>query len=406
MATSKKVVATGTASKNIITKNEETARQIELIYRQNKNIVAELKNMHPQEREMFLKKRGYVDQLASNFKQLHTLGEYTEPLSSISQAIYALCKENNVPISKRWIQTILPPDFKIETKPVGSLSNEAVIRARASGASAAEYSGIMEDEDPALYPEEDFDVALAEDEMKPNPIWGRGEEEQIIQKPIDEMTNDELRQVTERTVISEKQRREQLRETARRAEYLQEECEHRKVALDPEIIRPKEPPISAISLDSGPSLTYTALKAYGNAILRAADKVHKYRPTPELDKKFAAAINTYVEIWAPYADEKFRKDILSWFKIEADKCIMGKNASAKRNATKFTPEIQKLLDILKRDLTREQVGDNFLPMLELSAKVLETQGDLLTMHLWFLSMVEPEIAKRVVKMKPKLSALA
>ncbi len=393
-----------TKKQNEVLAIEDKSRQIELIYRQNGNIIKELKAMHPQERELFLKKRGYVDQLAYNFKELHTLGEYTKPLSTICTSIFHLCKDNNVPISARWIQRILPREFigKYDKPPLILSSPE---EEQGEEQEEEDDDGVMEDENPELFPEEDASISAQEDEIRPNPIWGRAEE-LIIQKPVDEMTNDELRQITERTIMSEKQRREQLRETARRSEYLQEECEHRKVALDPEIIRPKEPPISAVSQDSGPSLTYHALKRYAAAIDRAAEKVHKYRPPPELDKKFAKAIETYIEIWAPYADEKFRKDIIAWFKIEADKCVMGKNASAKRNATKFKPAIQKLLDILKRDLTREQVGDNFLPMLELSAQVLETQGDLLTMHLWFLNIVEPEIAKRVVRMNPKLSALA
>lgn len=372
--------------------NNNKSRQIELIHRQNKNIVQELKNMHPQERELFLKKRGYIDQLASNFKQLHALGAYTKPLTSISLDVYTFLKDNDVLITQRYVQMILPKEYKIETKPAGQ------------NRSNIEYE-IMEDENPELFPEEDIDTLAEEDEIKPNPIWGRAEE-QLIQKPIDEMSNDELRQVTERTILSEKQRREQLRETARRSEYLQEECEHRKVALDPEIIKPKEPPISAQSLDSGPSLSATAAGELKMAWGRVENKLLKYRPPPDLDKKIAAGLRVQVELLEPYADEKFRKDILSWFKIEADKCIMGKNASAKRNATKFSPEIQKLLNILKRDLTREQVGDNFLPMLELSAKVVENQIWYLVLNLWYLSVVEPEIAKRVVKMNPKLSALA
>jgi len=360
-----------------------------------------LKNIHPLERDLFLKKRAYVDELVVNFKRLHELGAegFTGPATNISQEIYAFCKSKNVPITHRWIQFVVPQEFKLVTKPYGPNKNNQ------PGGDVVGVVGVMEDENPELFPEESFDVSLQEEEIKPNPIWGRAEE-QLVSKPIDEMTNDELRQVTERTILSEKQRREQLRETARRSEYLLEECDHRKVALDPEVIKPKDPPISATSLESGESLTYHALDRYEKAIGRAKLKMHKYKPTPELDKKFAKAIDTMVEVWAPYADEKFRKDILSWFLIEADKCIMGKNASAKRNATKFTPEIQKLLNILKRDLTREQVGDNFLPMVELAAKVLETQGDILAMHLWFFSIVEPEIAKRVVKMNPKLSALA
>jgi hypothetical protein len=393
--TTSRVISTKSKKEKEDDSSEEKSRQIELIYRQNSNIIQELKSMHPQERELFLKKRGFIDQLASNFKQLHTLGEYKEPLSTISHAVHELCKKNNVPISWRWIQMVLPSEYK------------NMVHAVYHGPKKEEVddSGIMEDENPELLPEEDIDVATKEEEVKPNPIWGRTEE-LLIHKPIDEMTGDELRNITERTILSEKQRREQLRETARRSEFLQQECETRKIALDPEIIKPKDPPISAISQDSGPSLTYTALKRYEAAIGRAAEKVHKYRPPPELDKKFAAAINTMVEVWAPYADEKFRKDIIAWFLIEADKCVVGKNASAKRNATHFTPEVQKLLNILKRDLTREQVGDNFLPMLELAAKVLEQQGDILTMHLWFLNIVEPKIAERVVKMRPKLSALA
>jgi hypothetical protein len=399
MATKHQQVVKGERSKAkeksaVIAAAEDKSRQVELIHRQNNNIIKELKAMHPQERELFLKKRGYVDQLAANFKELHVLGEYDKPLSTISLAIYNLCKENNVPISARWIQKILPAEFKDMTR--------AVYHGPRTG---DEDDDVMEDENPDLFPEESFDVATQEDEIKPNPIWGRAEE-LLIHKPIDEMTSDELRNITERTILSEKQRREQLRETARRSEFLQQECETRKIALDPEIIKPKEPPISAVSQDSGPSLTYSSLKRYAAAIDRAAEKVHKYRPPPDLDKKFAAWIEAEIEVWAPYADEKFRKDIIAWFKIEADKCIMGKNASAKRNATKFSPEIQKLLKILKRDLTREQVGDNFLPMLELAAKVLETQEYRLAMHLWFLNIVDPEIAKRVVKMNPKLSALA
>jgi hypothetical protein len=375
---------------------EDKARQIELLNRQNKNIVQELKNIHPQERELFMRKRGYIDQLASNFKQLHELKAegFEGPITHISQEIYAFCRkpENDVPITSRWIQHVLPDAYKLNKGPKGPFNphNE---------------DGELEDEDPELFPEEDAAVLEQEEAVQPNPIWGRAQE-QTIQKPIDEMTNDELRSITERTILAEKQRREQLRETARRSEYLQEECEHRKVALDPEVIKPKEPPISATSLDSGPSLSATAAGELKMAWGRVENKLLKYRPPPDLDKKIAAGLRVQVELLQPYADEKFRKDIPSWFKIEADKCIMGKNAAAKRNATKFDPEIQKLLNILKRDLTREQVGDNFLPMLELAARVLETQDTMLVLNLWYLSVIEPEIAKRVVKMNPKLSALA
>jgi hypothetical protein len=393
--TSAKVVNNTKGRKN---EKEEEHRlsQIHVLESSNKLIVQELKNLHPQERKLFLIKKGYIDQLASNFVQLHQLGAYTTPLTSISLEVYQFCNKNKVPITQRYVQMLLPKEYKMDTKPAGQ--NRSDIRYDVG-------ADVMEDENPDLFPEEDIDTLSQEEQLKPNPIWGRAEE-QLIQKPIDEMSNDELRQVTERTILSEKQKREQLRETARRSEYLQEECEHRKVALDPEVIKPKEPPISAISLDSGPSLSATAAGELKNAWGRVENKLLKYRPTPELDKKIAAGLKVQVELLEPYADEKFRKDILSWFKIEADKCIMGKNASAKRNATKFTPEIQKLLNILKRDLTREQVGDNFLPMLELAAKVLETQDTMLVLNLWYLSMVEPEIAKRVVKMNPKLSALA
>jgi len=118
MATSR-VVSSSSSQTTKGRKNErseeiEKSRQIDLIHRQNKNIVQELKNMHPQERELFLKKRGYVDQLAANFKQLHELGEYDKPLHTISAAIYDLCNQNEVPISHRWIQKIVPAEYKRE----------------------------------------------------------------------------------------------------------------------------------------------------------------------------------------------------------------------------------------------------------------------------------------------------
>lgn len=402
MATSRKTsITTSTTTTTTVNKDkdkekekekEEKSRQIEQLHRNNALMVENLKNLHPQERELVLAKKGYIDQLGRNFKRLHELGAIDKPLSSISMEVYSFLKANDVLITQRYVQMLLPKEYKMETKPAGQ------------NRSNIEYD-IMEDENPELLPEEDVDMLSREEELKPNPIWGRAEET-LIQKPIDEMTNDELRQVTERTILSTKQKREDLRETARRSEYLQEECEHRKVALDPEVIKPREPPISAVSLDSGPSLSSTAAGELEQAWGRVKNKLLKYRPPPDLDKKIAAGLRVQVELLEPYADEKFRKDILSWFKIEADKCRMGKNASAKRNATKFSPEIQKLLNILKRDLTREQVGDNFLPMLELSARVLENQDTMLVMNLWYLSVVEPEIAKRVVKMNPKLSALA
>lgn len=414
---------------------QERERKVWQIETETRQAWGEIRDIERKEAENTESKIYYINAIAANFERLHYLGVYKDPINTICAHICKLARDPKHPLraSDAWIHMVCDSRYKqgefspnqfrppqADTARVwnpatdGSLLNatskmaEDMVNAAESATPAAPTAPATPESEEAAKPIETWSYEANEGYQQPThhyvpeiiPESILKQHEEGPQKAIDEMNPDEYREYVEKQLKDAKDKREQSREAQRRADYLLERADKMSIAIDPEVRgKIKMPTISAKSKVSGPSMYSEALKFLSEIIYRAHEKAEKYKPPPEIDKQLYEWIMTEAEFWAPYVDEKWRKDYLQWFKIMIDEAAFGKHASASSNPT--------LLDTgVETEVTREQVGDRKERDYRMALKVLHDMPKWKAAHAWYINTMEKAIAERKDDLHDTLSQSA
>lgn len=342
---------------------------VEQIKRENNNIYSVLKELEHQEEKLYGQKKEMLLQLVDNYEQLARNGDYKLPLNHICATICSELRAREMWATDRYARDVIPSRFK-----------------------QTEYDPTSNDKETETDDSRSDSYAYSEPPKPFNPL------DDIAQKkPIDEMDDEELREITEKSWKINKQMREQSREVSRRADNYLEECIKRKVAVDEDVVHVNgEEKFTTLVEESGESQLYHALKYYAKVIDKSADKVFKFKPKDKQARAWAKAVMTMAELWKPWADEKYRKDSISWMLVQMDNLAHGKHAAATMNST-ITSDGQK------RALTREQVGDKFEAVFQQAVRFTTAFGDMVALHRWHLATMEKGIGSRAIKMHGRLS---
>jgi len=379
-------------------KDDSIKREVELLNRQISHVFQKLSEIERSERQVLGEKKESIKYLAQLFERQQELGAYTEPVNTICAHICKLSRDKyHLFASERWIHEVLGEILDkegnkkyLQTKfdPTINKSEEDLkegAREMWQTAGGIEYSL----EQPELATDLTDEYAI----------------KRITQKSLDELRDPkEISIATTEEIKKADSLKSMARETAKRADLLKERCARLNIQYqdlddlenggtpDTDTI----PVVSAISERSGPGLFSAELDELGATIIRAARKVEKYKPDPEMDAQFAECIKRVIKVWRGWVDEKYRKDTISWLHVAMDKQAHGKHAAATMHAT-------ILPDGTKRALTREQVGDKDELVLQQAMNVLLMQDDIAAMHSWYVNYPEKAIAKRAKGLHGRLS---
>lgn len=136
-----------------------------------------------------------------------------------------------------------------------------------------------------------------------------------------------------------------------------------------------------------------------NTLTEISRKVIEFPPSEEDAHRFAVAGRTYLTILKPSRDLKYTKDYRGWLETIKTFEEYGKHASATKNAI-ITPSGDR------RPLTREQVGDKALEVLEGAIAMYNTDPLLVALADWHKTYVEPFVGQRKINLHGKLSERA
>lgn len=386
--TKNKVSTSGSQQK---TANE--SREIETLKRENNNIFSNLKELENKQQKIYGEMTEMIRELARNYERLHKLGDYSGAVNTICATIVNELKQKGCYGSVSTAYQVLDAKYKQEeyshpdestnsttTSNGAGFSSSGHVSPDSSGFYMANNSG--DGQTYPSYPDPNVQVPM-------NPL------KQKLQ-PTGQMSDEFIRQQAEYWALTDKQLKENAREAGKRKDFFLELAQDRKIALDPEIVKIEDPALSTPVDVSGETALYNSLVRYGNLILKAAEKVYKFKPNDKDARKWSKAVDTMAELWKPWADEKYRKDSVSWMLVQMDNLAHGKHAAATMHST-ITPEG------IKRALTREQVGDKYETVLQQAVKFTTAYGDMIGMHRWHMETAERRIASRAVSMHGKLS---
>jgi len=366
---------------------ENIQLEISRIERENKNIMNNLFSLENEERVVVNTKSDCLRQLAKNYEKLHGLGAYKGELADICSTICEELRRRNLWASESLAHKALDSKYKRTEHTPYTVNPEP----SPPTITTEEW---VPSQSPTVHYYYGDDTATKHNDN----ITSSGDFHVPKQdKPIDEMSSDELRDITENLIKTERKATENQRELRRRRRDYLTECIKRKVALSPEYDQlSREPHISTEVDESGISEAWEALEDLKEILTKVQDKVWKFKPDKKMAKMMAEAIREEIRFWEPVADEKYRKDQVSWWEVQLDNIWHGKHAAAIMNAT-------ILDDKTKRSLTREQVGDKAEEALLRAIRFAAAQKMKMAFHLWYIERVEKPIAKRAKDLHQVLS---
>jgi hypothetical protein len=134
-------------------------------------------------------------------------------------------------------------------------------------------------------------------------------------------------------------------------------------------------------------------------ILAVREKVIEFPPNEEDARAWAQGIRNFRMMFKGHLDEKYSKSIPEWFRVQITNIQSGKHAAATKHATMLPGGI-------KRNLTREQVGDNAEFILDVAWKVLNSFDGLAGLIAWHSKYMEKAVAQRKIDLSPELSEKA
>jgi len=386
----KKEIVKKNTSKVLVKKiSSEVEREILNIEKENNNILNKLSILENQHIAVLKSKSDALRQLAKNYERLSELGVYKEPISHICSTIREILRTRNLGATEDLAWKAL--DSKYKQEQFTNYTSEA----------SSIYNNQQQDSniiiDPPVTPatvtgDLENDSRFFESFKEPTP---QQQHQFLLKKPVTQMTPEELKEATESLLAVEKVTRERERELKRRKREMLEKCEQKQIRLSAEWTK-KDDHISTQTDDSGPSVAYYKVLEFAELLEKVAEKMFKFKPSKEMAEKIAYAMDEEMEFWKPMADEKFRKDTISWLITEMDNLWNGKHAAAMLNDTLVDEKT-------RRTLTREQVGDKWEPVIHQALRLQTAFKYKLEMHKWYMEEMEKPIAKRAIDLHPKLA---
>jgi hypothetical protein len=401
------------------------------IQREIQNIYNNLATLESEERTIYGAKTEQLKQLAKDYEALAQKGIYKEPVSHICATICKECHTRNLLMSESLAHRVLEDKYKqIEFTPnsITNPSSTQDVPLTQTDSSNWTTGTTIPGQDPYYYSNPSAAGGMWPTYDEPN------KDVQIDfllnqSKSMDEMNKDELRDMTEKLIDMDRKESEKHRELRRRKKEYLEKCIRNKVALAPQYdnLEENQKHISTQPGEIGISLAWEKLEEYIRILGKVQDKLYYYKPPNKLALEMADALEEEIEFWRPMADEKFRKDTESWWVVQLDNLWHGKHAAAVMNATivdekvkkaltnddhekidpdVIRPEIKELLvkeGVVKRSLTREQVGDKLLEVIQRAIRFSEAQRTKAKFRQWYLQELEPRIARRATDLHEVLS---
>lgn len=375
--------------------------EISQITRENRNILSNLIQLEKEEIALERTKSDCLRQMARNYEKLIELGSLVIKVNEICSYLCKLMRTNNLFRSESLAHKVLDAKYKMEQfDPFQNKRQDSYnfdTRVPDSKTGFINNNGeILPEQSNFYYSNESAAGELEPTYDEPNHHVPIDYLLQKHKKPLSDLSNDELRDATERLIAAERKATEVQREYRRRKKENLIECTARKVALSPEYEQNNEPHISTEFSETGISAAWEAVEEFKELMTKLQDKLYKFKPPARMAKLMAIAVREECEFWRPMCDEKFRKDSLSWWEVECDNLWHGKHAAAIMNAT-------VLDDKTKRSLTREQVGDRSEEALQRAIRFAAAQKMKIEFHKWYISKVEIPIAARAKKLHSVLS---
>lgn len=214
-------------------------------------------------------------------------------------------------------------------------------------------------------------------------------------KPPQKLDNGELLDRDEYLSEEEKKLKAKLALIRDEHEMVYNESHNRKLQLPSQRVKQVTTP----KPEAGQSLLWLSLGKGIEKLQAVRDTVYEFPPKPEEDGELSKAVDSFFAVFDGDGDTKWTKDVPEWFNVQITHEQHGKHAAAVKHGT-------ILPDGRKRNLTREQVGDNAEDILERAKNLIQSIPGIAAIASWHRDSVEPRVAARKVELGPKLSEKA
>lgn len=178
-------------------------------------------------------------------------------------------------------------------------------------------------------------------------------------------------------------------------EMVYNESHNRKLQLPSQKVRQ----VTTQKPEAGESLLYLSIGRGIEKLKAVQETVYEFPPKPEQDGELSKSVDSFFAILDGDGDTKWTKDIPAWVEVQITHEQHGKHAAAVKHGI-------VLPDGTRRNLTREQVGDNAEEILTRAKNLLSAIPIFSALARWHSSVVEPRVAARKVELGPKLSERA
>lgn len=214
-------------------------------------------------------------------------------------------------------------------------------------------------------------------------------------KPPEKLDNSELLDRDEYLSEEEKKLKAKLALVRDEHELIYNESYNRKLQLPSQKVKQ----VSTPKPEAGQSLLWLSLGKGIEKLQAVRDTVYEFPPKREEDGDLAKAVDSFFAVFDGDGDTKWTKDVPEWFNVQITHEQHGKHAAAVKHGT-------ILPDGSKRNLTREQVGDNAEDILKRAVELTESIPIIAALASWHKNNVEVRIAQRKADLSPKLSECA
>ncbi len=301
-------------------------------------------------------KKEKVKTLEGYYRKLITISELRVPLSHVARLIIKGCEEHGIDAVNMHPDTVydnISPECKEE---------------REENVKTTLGKYIVKDSEIRI---DNYKFAMPVHELAPGQLQ---DETEYLDKELD--------------AINEAKRRVQERLSAD-----VERAKREKIALT---IPVKPDSKSTPKPESMETALSDELYLLSEDILAVREKVIEFPPDVETARLWASGMKDFRQILKGFIDEKYSKSIPEWFRVQITNIQSGKHAAAVKHATMLPGGI-------KRNLTREQVGDNAEFILDAAWKTLNSFDALAGLISWHSRFMEQPVAQRKYNLSPDLS---
>lgn len=322
---------------------------------------------------IYTAKKDLILNWALHLEALHNLGHYKAPVTTICYYICNRLQARGFEHADSWVRKVLPQKYKDQLQAQRALKPNGGINPAGAQQEVKKEEEEEQQEQEQKQKQEQYDSAGDNDNAGLYVEDTQGQYSNINNynnnnnntnnnnKPVELMTDDELRTFVEDKIQQIKEHKRQHTILKQQTELLQTVCKNRGIA----ILDLEEKNIIKTPCNPGPSASYQAMCNLAEVVDKLCDKIYKFKPV-EGDDILSREITKLVFILKPYADEKWAKSLQGWFKVQIDHLTYGKHAASSINYS-------TTLDGEKRMLTREQIGDKLDELVEIAAFLIDEQ---------------------------------